>query len=289
MDQITEHVYVHQDSRDTNLGVIITADRPILVDSPMLPADARQWRDAIQRLSLARPLYIINSDHHIGHALGNWAFPDTPAIAHRHAAHLMLEKYDSTFRSRLVDSFRATEPEVAADLETIAMPRPRLGVVDEMELNIGDLLIELIHVGGHTPGTLMVRVPADDVVFTGDVVVQGRYPGLSDANSLQWLAALEKIVRLHARYIVPGHGQSATIQTLQDIDGFIRYIRESVSAYYATGLSRKDVVSRIRAVEGFTIEDSDQARSEQRLKSSVQRVYDELKERDKEIEKARSD
>ncbi len=289
MERISDHVYIFRDSRNTNLGLILTPDGAILVDSPMLPDDARAWHDAVEAVSGHAPLYLINTDHHLGHSLGNWAFPDTPAVVHRHAAHIMLDKYDATFRGRLVESFRSAQPAVAAELETISLPRPRLGVVDEMTLHLGDVAVEIMHVGGHTAGTLAVRIPADGVLFTGDVVVNGTFPSLADANSQQWLSALQRIKSLRPHVMVPGHGQLASLQTLEHIAGYIQTMRETVGSYYEMGLSRKDVVSKVRALDGYPIEAEDRVRSEQRLKTSLQRIYDEYKERDKELERARDD
>jgi cyclase len=289
VEKISEHVYVYRDSRHTNLGLIIMPHGPVLVDSPMLPDDAREWREAVVAITTERPLYLINTDHHLGHSLGNWAFPETPTITHRYTAYWMLEKYDATFRSRLVESFRGAQPAVAAELETLALPRPRMGVVDELTLHIGEFAVELHHVGGHTPGTLLVRVPQDEVLFTGDVVIEGGLPYLGDANSRQWLDALKKISSFNARFIMPGHGTQATQATLDYIGQYVQTICATVEEYYNAGLSRKDVVSKVKALDGFTIEGEDRGRAEQRLKASLQRVYDEFKERDKELEKARAD
>ena len=128
-----------------------------------------------------------------------------------------------------------------------------------------------------------------DVMLTGDVVVSDGYPSLGDANSQQWLAALDKIRALKPRIIVPGHGELATHETLDTMSGYIRALSETVGEYYATGMSRKDVVSKVRSLDDYPLESEDRARGEQRLKASLQRVYDEFKERDKELEKSRDE
>ncbi len=260
MDKVAAHCHVFRDSRKTNFGLIVAPHGPVLVDSPLLPDDARAWRDAVRRVTSENPLYIVNTDHHLGHALGNWAFPNAQVIAHRHAAYYMLEKYDATFRTRLIESFRSTQPAVAAELENLSMPRPSLGAVDEMGLHFDDFEVRIIHVGGHAPGTLMVHVPADGVLYTGDVVVQGAYPNLGDANSQQWLTALDRIHALKPKVIVPGHGDLASLETLERIGAYIRALIETVGAHYAAGMSRKDVVSKVKSLDGFPIDVDDRAR-----------------------------
>lgn len=290
MQKISEHVYLYRDSRNTNLGLVLSPAGSVLVDSPMLPEDARAWRAEVLELTGGRqPLYVVNTDHHLGHSLGNWAFPDAKCVTHRHSAYFMLEKYDVTFRNRLVESFRSAQPMVAADLEAVALPRPRLGVADEMTLHVGEAAVVVMHVGGHTPGAVIACVSGDDVMFTGDVVVADGYPSLGDANSQQWLAALDKIRALKPRIIVPGHGGLATHETLDTMSGYIRALSETVGEYYATGMSRKDVVSKVRSLDNYPLDSEDRVRGEQRLKASLQRVYDEFKERDKELEKSRDE
>lgn len=286
MEKVAAHCFIYRDSRKTNFGLIVTPSGPVLIDSPLLPDDARAWREAVRRVTSDEPLYIVNTDHHLGHALGNWAFPDAKVIAHRHAAFYMLEKYDATFRTRLIESFRSTQPAVAVELENLSLPRPSLGAVDEMALYFDDFEVRIIHVGGHTPGTLLVYALEDGVLYTGDVVVEGAYPNLGDANSQQWLAALERIQSLKPKVIVPGHGGVASAETLERIAAYIQTLIETVGVHYAAGMSRKDVVSKVKSLEGFPIEMDDRARAEQRLKASLQRVYDEFKERDKQMEKA---
>ncbi len=288
MEKISDHVYIHRDSRRTNLGLILSPHGPVLVDSPMLPDDARVWRDAVMEVTNEPPCYLINTDHHIGHSLGDWVFPDTPLVTHRHAAYMMLEKWDSTWRGRLIESLRATQPEMASELESLALPRPALGAVDELTLHIDDFPIELIYGGGHTAGTLLVRVPQDSVLFTGDLVVEGAHPNLGDANTRQWLEALQKIRVLNPHILVPGHGELASEATLEYVEGYVKTLTEMVGEYYHAGLSRKDVVSKVKSVEGYPLSHDERGRGEQRLKASVQRVYDEYKEHDKELEKARA-
>jgi cyclase len=284
MQKLTEHVYIQHDNRGVNFGLIVTPSGTVLVDSPMLPEDTRAWHEAITQITTERPCYLINTDHHLGHSLGNWAFPDTPAITHRHSAFFMLEKYDDTFRARFIESFRNTQPAIANELEKLPLPHPRLGVGDQLTLHIGDFPIELLHVGGHTPGSIMVRVPSDDVLFTGDVVVRGRHPNLGDANSQQWLDALKKVEALSPKFIVPGHGDLATAETLHEVAHYVTALYMTVVNFYQAGLSRKDVVSKVKALEGFPLDMGDRLRAELRLKASLQRVYDELKERDKRAE-----
>jgi glyoxylase-like metal-dependent hydrolase (beta-lactamase superfamily II) len=75
-------------------------------------------------------------------------------------------------------------------------------------LTLGGREIHLLHFGGgHTPGDSVVWLPADGVVFTGDLVYVDRLLGvLPFSSATAWLASFAEMERLQPRVIVPGHG-----------------------------------------------------------------------------------
>ncbi len=81
MREIAPGVYVKQDSRGTNLGAIVTSQGVVVVDTPLIPREARAWRAELEEMTGLPIIYVINTDHHKGHALGN-VFFEAPAIAH---------------------------------------------------------------------------------------------------------------------------------------------------------------------------------------------------------------
>jgi cyclase len=70
----------------------------------------------------------------------------------------------------------------------------------------GGVTLEMIHVGGHTPGSSVVRHPEERILFTGDIIFEGRYPFLPTAKVEELMAVLRWLPDLGARVIVPGHG-----------------------------------------------------------------------------------
>jgi cyclase len=73
-------------------------------------------------------------------------------------------------------------------------------------LEIGGARLEMIHVGGHTPGSSVVWHPKERILFAGDLIFEGRYPFLATANIEKLMAALRWLPSLGARVILPGHG-----------------------------------------------------------------------------------
>ena len=52
----------------------------------------------------------------------------------------------------------------------------------------------------------MVYRPGEKVLFAGDLVFRSRVPYVGQADSRQWILALEKLLGFDAAAIVPGHG-----------------------------------------------------------------------------------
>jgi cyclase len=74
------------------------------------------------------------------------------------------------------------------------------------EIDIGGVKLEVIHAGGHTPGSSVVWLPESRVLFVGDLIFEGRYPFLATANIPDLMEALRWIPSFGAQVIVPGHG-----------------------------------------------------------------------------------
>jgi len=280
MQRLAPNIYLWQDSRDTNLGLVLTEAGAIVIDTPLYPDEARRWRQEVDKLAQGRVLYVVNTDHHLGHWLGNFAFEGVPTVAHRYVATHVAEKYDETFRGRLVESFRASDPIVAEQMAQIPFIPPQVGVADRLFFDKGDVTIEVRHLGGHTPASLIVRVAEADVVFTGDLLVKERHPYLGEANTTQWLTALAQLQKMDGT-LVPGHGPVCTRKDVRTLTEYIEEMTRAVSEFYRAGLSRKDTVSKVKMLDWFPVKEKEQARAEQRMKTSLQRVYDEIKEREK--------
>lgn len=78
MHELAPHVYARTTLPHSNPGFILTPDGVICIDSPLIPNEARAWRQAIDEVSGGMPiLYVIISDHHRGHCLGSQYLSDT--------------------------------------------------------------------------------------------------------------------------------------------------------------------------------------------------------------------
>ncbi|PKO72459.1 MAG: MBL fold metallo-hydrolase, partial [Betaproteobacteria bacterium HGW-Betaproteobacteria-17] len=77
----------------------------------------------------------------------------------------------------------------------------------DLDFELGGVDFALRHVGpAHSSEDLAMLVKQDGVLYAGDLVFRGRVPFVGDADSRAWIAALDKLIALDPRVLVPGHG-----------------------------------------------------------------------------------
>jgi len=284
MREIAKGVYFENAYHSGNVGCAITEEGAVLVDSPMLPRDAWDWLKKIASLTKQGIAFLINTDYQVERVLGNCFFPATATIAHQ-LAWAEMQRYDEEFLQRYLSHYKESNPSAAGDLAKARIVLPELTLTEDMILYKGGRTFRLIYAGGHTPASIMIHLPQERILFTGDVVVTGEHPALSQANSMRWLHALETIRNMDdVDIIVPGHGDLCAPSDTEVLTDYISKMRERVYEHYISGYTRRETVDKVRMQDFFSIPRAQREKIERRIRSSVERVYDEFK---KETEKKR--
>ncbi len=118
-------VFINTHYRGCTPGFIYTEEGIVLVDAPLIPTQALDWRSQIEDEFPGAPfLYLVNTDHHRGHALGNQYFMPVTVIAHERA-HKEMSGYTENFKERVRNSFKR-EPEIQAQLNNIVIVPPHI-------------------------------------------------------------------------------------------------------------------------------------------------------------------
>ena len=114
---------------------------------------------------------------------------------------------------------------------------PKTTLSDRMTSYHGGREFRFMHLGrGHTGGDLLVHIPEEGVLITGDLLLAG-LPYMGDANFREWPGTLEKMKELDFEVVLPGHGlpfgDRSRIDTLQ------RYMEDfgsQVTSLFAKGV-----------------------------------------------------
>ena len=149
---------------------------------------------------------------------------------------------------------------------------PTITFNDRLNLHLGDLTFELIHLPGHTLGQTAVYIPKERVVFTGDNFSNGFQPALSYCYPMEWLDSLEKILGLDVEFIVPGHGEVRDKKAVREFLSFLKYCVDSVNNAISKNMSKAEAIESIQFEDLLTARHK--GREQQR--KNVSRLYEML-------------
>jgi glyoxylase-like metal-dependent hydrolase (beta-lactamase superfamily II) len=143
-------------------------------------------------------------------------------------------------------------------------------------LQLGARRVVVWHPGsGHSPGDLMLWLPDDGILFSGDVLVEDGVTMVIDGSSRELLRVLDTVEVLHPRVIVPGHGRIvANPQALIDSTrSYITALRATMQAAVEGGVPMR------RALAPLPPADEDRPVSlNSRLRRNANRVYVEMEQ-----------
>ena len=276
-EELAPGIFINTNYRGCTPGFIYTEEGIVLIDAPLIPKQAEDWRQQVEDEYPGHPfLYMVNTDHHRGHALGNQYFMPVKVIAHERA-HKEMSGYTENFKERVRNSFKR-EPEIQAQLNNIIIVPPHITFTQRATLLYGSRRIELIYVGGHTPATSLVWLPEDKICFVGDIVWVDQHPYMAQGNTLEWLRALEKIRELGATRLIPGHGPVCGPESTYRVAEYIEFMRKRVREYYLEGKNKNETKSGLvtEMLEWFPVPPERKAKIESQIKSGLNRVFREI-------------
>jgi cyclase len=285
--EIAPRIFVETQFHGANVAFIITGEGVILIDTPMLPNEARQWRTEIEEMTDQKIIYIINTDHHRAHVIGNQFFPTATVIAHERAWKEM-KSYGDSFRTRLINMYRDRIPAAVEEWkQSLEIIKPEITFSGRTLLFKGDKEIHLIPVGGHTPATTVIYFPNEKLLFTGDAVVTNRPPFLSQGNTKEWLQALTYLRKLRYDILIPGHGELTGKEATENMSKYLRMVRRKVRSAYRSGMPKADTARSLsHLIRYWPIPPFEKPKADRRFKSGLGRVWNEV--RAEEMAKARA-
>ncbi len=106
----------------------------------------------------------------------------------------------------------------------------------KLERKIGCKTIQLIEVGpAHTAGDTIVYLPEQGVVFTGDILFIEGHPLMWAGPVKNWLKALDLIIALNPKIVVPGHGPITGIDGVKAIKEYFEFVEGESRKHYDAG------------------------------------------------------
>jgi glyoxylase-like metal-dependent hydrolase (beta-lactamase superfamily II) len=236
-DEIAPNVYVIPDGRVPlvpNVGIVVGERQALVVDTGMGPANGRRVLGQARALT-DKPLVLTITHFHPEHGYGASVFVEAGArIVYNRSQQ---EELDAKGRSYL-EMFRTFGDAVAEQLEGVEIVEPDDLYDDHMTLDLGGLTVELRHFGlAHTRGDQVVFLPEQGVLFTGDLVENRIYPIFPwfppndvDVNGSRWIDVLDRLRELEPAVVVPGHGETAGPEVIQQVRSYLEDVRSRVAS-----------------------------------------------------------
>ncbi len=240
----------------------------IVVDANF-PSGARGAMADVRRLSRKPVKYVFDTHHHGDHLYGNpvWTQAGATTIAFKEVADEL---------KRLEPARWLAAAKTRADVAELKLDGPEPPRQDINEplyiLNDGSRKVEFRHFGwAHTRGDGFVYLPKEQVLCSGDAVVNGPYNATMDANIANWPAVLHAVEKLKVKYVLPGHGQAGGRELIAGQAQFMTELYKSVKAGIDQGKKLEDVQASVRLPDTVA-----NWVSEARLKTQIKDTYEEI-------------
>jgi glyoxylase-like metal-dependent hydrolase (beta-lactamase superfamily II) len=212
---------------NANFGVVVTDQGVILIDSGATYQAGPLLEKAIKRVSNKPVRWVINTGSQDHRWLGNDYF------AKKGAQIIAMERTVRTQREFAEQELTALQPvlkERLAKTQPVYASKPLPG--NMAKLTLGAVPLELHWFGdAHFPGDVVVWLPQQRILFSGDLIYVDRMLGVlpwSRVNS--WLVAFDTaLASLQPVIIVPGHGNVCdSKKAQQDTGAYLAWLQSEI-------------------------------------------------------------
>jgi glyoxylase-like metal-dependent hydrolase (beta-lactamase superfamily II) len=232
----------------SNAGFVVTNDGVVVFDALATPALGEAMLKAIKKITPEPVKRVIVSHYHADHFYGLQALKAQGAEVWAHENGQVYLQSDVA-QERLRQRRAALSPWIDENTRLVAADR-WLSFKDEktVSFELGGMRFRIVESSGaHSAEDVMLFVEEDGVLFAGDLFFTGRIPFVGDANSKVWLAALDRMLEVKPRIVVPGHG-SASDKTMQDMQltrDYLIFLRKKMGEAVADMVPFDEAYSRV--------------------------------------------
>jgi cyclase len=230
VQQLTPAVYMVTGGGG-NSGVVIGTTGVVVIDAKTTPESGKMLLDEIAKLT-SEPVTEVILTHSDGdHVNGLASFPA--------GVHVIAQEGCRNEMQAAVTAGGRGAPPADRMPTTVISRNPERLTLDGVEF-------EFHHwAPAHTSGDLVVYLPAQKIVFTGDIIASNRPDTLihleKHGSSAGWITTVQGLLGLDADRFVPGHGDLQTKADVQQRLSSVSKKREQIAALVKEGKSIDDI------------------------------------------------
>ncbi|GAA2071119.1 MBL fold metallo-hydrolase [Actinomadura alba] len=245
-----------------NTGFLVGRRGVASIDSCSTERRTRDYLAAIGGVSSLPIRTLVNTHHHGDHTFGNHLFASATVVGH-----------ERTRQNALAFGMPFSEP-IWEHVEwgEVVLEPPFLTFADSVTLYVDDLRVEVRHVGvpAHTDNDSLVWIPDRKVLFSGDLLFNGGTPFVLMGSVTGALEALEQVRGLGAETIVPGHGDIAGPEIIDEVARYLTFVLRLAEEGRAAGLTPLELTREADLGEFAHLSDGE------RTVGNLHRAYAEL-------------
>lgn len=234
LQKVSDHVYYVQGKSGiatdnqgfiSNSGFVVTGNGVVVFDSLGSPSLAEKMYGLMRQVTEQPVRKVIVSHYHADHIYG---LPFYKTLGAEIYAPAGAQKYigSEQARNRLAERRKSLAPWVN---EQTYVVEPDHIISKETHFSLGEVDFTLSYLGeAHSDGDMTLYIEPDRVLFSGDIIFEGRVPYLGDANTKNWLETLQKMETAKLVALIPGHGPAASDPNaaITQTRRYLAYLRE---------------------------------------------------------------
>lgn len=216
-----------------NPAFVVTNDGVVVVDPGSSVHVGRMLLKQIAKATDKPVTHVYGTHIHGDHWLGNHAivetFPKAELIAHPD----MVKRAPGGDGKSWIELMMTLTKGATAGTEIKA---PTVTAKDGDSRKIGGLTFR-IHAPekAHSHTDIMIEVPEDKLLFTGDNATANRVPRMDDGTYKGSIAAMERALKLDVGVVVPGHGPTGGKKVLTDFRDLLNTVYGEAKKHRADG------------------------------------------------------
>ncbi len=239
----------------SNAGLICDSGQSLLVDTLF---DVPLTQTMLAAMRSAEPAAVkigtlVNTHANGDHYNGNECVAGAEIIASNACAEQMAADPPSRLAAMQANAASMGLPgkffaEVFApfDFAGVTLTLPTRTFARELSVLVGNKRVDLINVGpAHTAGDTLVHVPADKILFTGDILFIDGTPIMWEGPIGNWISACDRMLAMDVELIVPGHGPITDKRGVRAVKSYLEYISAEARKRFDAGMNATDAARDI--------------------------------------------
>jgi glyoxylase-like metal-dependent hydrolase (beta-lactamase superfamily II) len=204
-------------AHNVNASFVLTESGVLIFDTGSTIEDGNKLRNLISHVTDKPILYVVNSHSHPNHCGGNMAFSDCVFLVHR------------------------LSPIAASAADFSCCPYETIIFSKDCSVCIGGFFVEFRIFSGHSCDSLLMVIPQDRVVVTGDLLFSDGLPSLGECCLESWAEELAFLETFEDAVFVPGHGPVTDASSVRQQRVYLESLMDMTSSMKRNGLGLDDL------------------------------------------------